>query len=256
MRATPDSGVVAEEGPISYIKTSIFALLRLKKLVIAIDGPAGAGKSTTARLVAEKLGYLYVDTGAMYRAVTLKVLREGVPIRNEPLISEIAGSVRIRLTGGNEGLSVFLDDEDVTKQIRSADVTQCVSAVSKIRGVREALITIQRQIGSAGGVVLEGRDIGTVVFPNADLKIFMVADLNTRTERRRAEFHAQGREVEIGVVQEEIQRRDRIDSTREESPLTKAVDALELDTSTLSVDQQVDFVVAKAKELLAVRERG
>ncbi len=226
-----------------------------KKLVIAIDGPAASGKSTTARLVAAALNYLYVDTGAMYRAVTLKVLRKRLDPEDELYIEEVARLARIDLKNGAEGLRVFLDDEDVTEEIRSAEVTRNVSAVSRIRGVREAMVRLQRHIGLIGGVVLEGRDIGTVVFPNADLKIFMVAELDARVQRRRDELHARGTQIRPEMLREEIKRRDELDSTRQESPLVKAADAIELDTSKLTIEEQVDFVVRKAKEFLRKMER-
>ena len=232
------------------LKTSVFAPLSTKKLVIAIDGPAASGKSTSARLVARALNYLYVDTGAMYRAVTLKVLRRGIDPEDELRVGEVARLARIDLKTGLEGLGVFLDEEDVTEEIRSADVTRSVSAVSRIRGVREAMVRLQRNIGSIGGVVLEGRDIGTIVFPNADLKIFMVATLDVRVRRRLDELCASGMQVQPDVLREEIKRRDELDSTRDESPLMRAADAIELDTSRLTIDEQVEFVIKKAKGFL------
>lgn len=227
-----------------------------RKLVIAIDGPAASGKSTTARRVAWALGYVHVDTGAMYRAVTLKVLLLRVDPRDEETVESVARTGKIELKNSAEGLLVFLDGEDVTPQIRSSDVTRNVSLVSSYRGVREAMVRIQRQMGTDGGVVLEGRDIGTVVFPQADLKIFMVANLATRTRRRATEIKSLGGNAQEETLREEIQTRDSLDSTRRESPLSKAPDAIQLDTSDMTVEQQVKFVVRKAREILDRRYEG
>jgi len=225
--------------------------LQAKRLVITIDGPAASGKSTTARKVAEKLGYLYVDTGAMYRAVTLEVLRRGVDPEDEQAIGKIVQSVSVALKPGKDALQVILNGVDVARDIRKPEVTRNVSAVSRVRAVREFLVSLQRKLGAQGGVVLEGRDIGTVVFPGADLKIFMVADLDARSQRRTLEMRSQGLDAEDGTIAEEIRKRDLLDSTRAESPLARAGEAIEVDTSRLSIDQQVDFVVKKAKELLS-----
>jgi cytidylate kinase len=224
--------------------------LRTKNLVIAIDGPAAAGKSTTARLVAKALNYLHVDTGAMYRAVTLKVLRSKIDPGDSARVEEIARKVKIELKSTVDGSRVDLDGEDVTSGIRDTDVTRHVSVVSRMRGVRDAMVCLQREIGSSGGVVLEGRDIGTVVFPDADLKIFLIANLDERAKRRRDELRARGRETPLDLLREEIRMRDELDSTREMSPLVKAPDAIELDTSGLTIEEQVAFVTGKAKELL------
>jgi cytidylate kinase len=224
--------------------------LQAKRLVIAIDGPAASGKSTTARKVAEELGYLYVDTGAMYRAVTLEVLRRGIDPADEAAVGDVVRSIAVSLKPGKDGLGVSLNGNDVTRDIRMPEVTRNVSAVSRVRAVRDYLVGLQRKLGEQGGVVLEGRDIGTVVFPGADLKIFMVADLNARSQRRAMELRAQGVDVEEEALAEEIQNRDLLDSTRVESPLIRAGEAVEVDTSGLTIDQQVEFVVKKAKELL------
>ncbi len=224
--------------------------MQAKPLVIAIDGPAASGKSTTARRVAERLGYLYVDTGAMYRAVTLEVLRRGLDPDDEIAVAEAIRSIRLELKPTGDGLSVFLNGVDVTRDIRSPEVTRNVSAVSRIKTVRLYLVGMQRTIGSRGGVVLDGRDIGTVVFPDADLKVYMIADLPARSRRRADELRAQGVLVEEETLAEEIHKRDLLDSTRAESPLLKAPEAFEIDTSSMSIDEQVEFVVGKAKELL------
>jgi cytidylate kinase len=228
--------------------------LSAKKLVIAIDGPAASGKSTTARLVAKRLGYLPVDTGAMYRAITLKVLRSGWKPDDVDSVVRLLSSTRVELKIRNDSVRVLLDGEDVTEGIRSAKVTKAVSAVSRIRQVREAMVLEQRKMAGGQGIVLEGRDIGTVVFPNADLKIFMVASLEARARRRMEELKAKRSDVKTELVLKEIQERDALDSTRDESPLRRDDDAIELDNSNLTIKEQVEFVVNKAMTLLEQNE--
>jgi cytidylate kinase len=226
----------------------------LKKLVIAIDGPAGSGKSTTARLVAEKLGYVYLDTGAMYRAVALKTLKMGINPADTPSVEALIDSTEVTLRMDDGKLATILDGQDVTEEIRSPEVTRASSLVSSIRKVREAMVKQQRKIGAEGGVVVEGRDIGSVVFPNADLKIFLTASLAERALRRQRELRAQGTNLDFHVVQKEISQRDEKDSTRDASPLLKAKDAIEIDTSSLTIEEQVDLVVQRAKAI--IRERS
>lgn len=223
----------------------------MKRLVIAIDGPAASGKSTTSKLIAERLGYLYVDTGAMYRAMTLKVLREKIDPSERAKISRLARGTEIRLEHDNRGLRVFLDGKDVTDAIRTPAVTRAVSAVSMIEEVRGSMVRQQRRMGKEGGIVLEGRDIGTVVFPDADLKIFMVADVEQRAIRRRKDLESQGVEIPIDDLKKEIIERDGKDSRRQVSPLKKADDALVVDTSHMTIEDQVEFVVARAREILS-----
>lgn len=225
----------------------------LKKLVIAIDGPAASGKSTTSKLVAERLGYLNVDTGAMYRAITLKVLRHKIDTSDVTAINRLAEQTSVRLEQENNQVRVFLDNNDVTTEIRSQAVTNAVSAVSSIQKVRELMVREQRQMGKNGGVVLEGRDIGTVVFPDADLKIFMIADVNERARRRQRDFKKDGITISLEQLVNEINERDHKDSKRDISPLRQADDAVVVDTSNLTIDEQVDFIVAKAKEILDKR---
>jgi cytidylate kinase len=231
-------------------------MLSKRNLVIAIDGPAGSGKSTTARLVADQLGLLHIDTGAMYRAVTVKVLENGVSPEDAAAISKLMDSTDVELRKSGSELRVFLDGKDVTERIRDSDVTRSVSAVSKIRKVREAMVQRQRALSEHQGGVLEGRDIGTVVFPNADLKIFLVASLDARAKRRQDELTKRGTENTLETLKGEIVRRDNLDSNREESPLKRAHDAIELDTSGLTIEEQVDFVVKKAKEILEKPSKG
>jgi len=222
----------------------------LKKLVIAIDGPAASGKSTTSKLVAERLGYLNVDTGAMYRAITLKVLRSNIEPSDSDAIDKLVEDTSVRLEQMNDQIKVFLDNQDVTKDIRSPEVTAAVSAVSAIPKVRELMVRMQREIGKNGGVVLEGRDIGTVVFPDADLKIFMIANVDERARRRQKDLERIGVQVNLEKLIEDINERDYKDSHRNLSPLKKAEDAIVLDTTNLTIDEQVDFIVNKAKEMM------
>ncbi|MFN0158177.1 MAG: (d)CMP kinase [Bacteroidota bacterium] len=217
-----------------------------KKLVIAIDGPAASGKTTTARLVAVQLGYLHLDTGAMYRAVTLKVLRTGLNPHDEVAIAQLIRTTHVELHRQGNDTEVLLDGDDVSDEIRSVEVTKAVSAVSGIRRVREAMVQEQRRMAEGRGVVLEGRDIGTVVFPEADLKIFMGAGLESRARRRQSELERRGIKRDVAEFMKEIEERDRRDSTREASPLKRAEDAIVLDTSNMSIQEQVDFVVKEA----------
>lgn len=222
----------------------------MRKIAIAIDGPAASGKSTTARLVAERLGYLHLDTGAMYRAVTLRVLEEKIPLDDMEAIGALAERTLIRLERSATGIRVFVDNRDVTHDIRSEHVTLHVSQISSYENVRRVLVREQRRMAAKGGAVLEGRDIGTVVLPDAELKIFMVAGVAERVRRRQKDLQAIGENVDSGQLENEILERDRRDSTRKASPLRKAEDAVELDTSSLTIDEQVQFVVARAKEII------
>lgn len=211
--------------------------------VIAIDGPAGSGKSTTARLVAKKLGFTYLDTGAMYRALTLKVLNSKIDIQSESKILSLIPTTKIALQPRRKRMGVMLDDQDVTRQIRNSKVSANVSIISAHKNVRDWMVSQQRKIGDAGRIVAEGRDIGTVVFPNARLKIFLIASLAERAVRRQRDFSKEGESTDLAQVASELKKRDVIDSTRAISPLKKADDAIELDTSNLTIEQQVEFVV-------------
>jgi cytidylate kinase len=222
----------------------------VRKIIIAIDGPAGSGKSTTARIVAQKLGYLYIDTGAMYRALTLKVIESGVDPKDEDMVFKLLEDARIELFYENGELKVLLDGVDVSERIRAPEVTNIVSIVSSHPRVRELMVRKQRELGRNGGVVMDGRDIGTVVFPEAELKIFMKADVVERAKRRQRELKKKGFNVAIEEIIEEIEKRDKLDSTREVSPLRKADDAIEIDTTNLTIDEQVEIVLKKAKELI------
>jgi cytidylate kinase len=223
--------------------------LSRRKLVIAIDGPAASGKSTTARLAADALGYLHIDTGAMYRAVTLAVVREGVHPTDVDTIGALVARIRVEERQSAAGRRVFLNDGDVTDLLRTPEITRTVSAVSALPVVRAAMVREQRRMGAGGGVVLEGRDIGTVVFPDADLKFFLIAGIEARVRRRLRDLEAIGEHPDPDRLRAEIEERDRLDSTRSASPLLQAEDAIVLDTSTLTIPEQVDVVVRAAREM-------
>lgn len=213
-----------------------------KPLIIAIDGPAGAGKSTTARRVAEHLGYAYIDTGAMYRAVTLKALRSGTPLDDASLLP-IARGIHLELIQTPQGQRTILDGKDVTDELRAPDVTNAVSIVAACPSVRRAMVLLQRHLGSAGGVVMDGRDIGSVVFPNAHIKVFLVADVDERIRRRAAEMRASGQALTEQEIRQQIVERDRIDSSRDDSPLIRPDGAVDIDTTMMSIDDQVQRIL-------------
>lgn len=224
----------------------------MRKINIAIDGYSACGKSTTARLAARQLGYVFIDTGAMYRAVSLHFLRNGIPFENEtPELLDALAGIHLEFHLDQAGIpQMFLNGRDVEHEIRSQAVSQVVSEVSTLRSVRVAMVDQQRRMGEKKGVVMDGRDIGTVVFPDAELKIFMSASLAVRIRRRAAELAEKSIQMTDAEISENILHRDHIDSTRAESPLRKAADAIELDTTGLSIPQQVDFVVARAREIM------
>jgi len=215
----------------------------VKNLIIAIDGPAGSGKSTTARLVAGRLGFLYIDTGAMYRAVTLAVLREHIDVRDEPGVATVAKASDIRFSLDGEDQRLLLNGEDVTFQIRSPEVTRSVSAVSSYAAVRQKMVDLQRMYAAEGSIVMDGRDIGTVVFPAADVKVFITASLSERAMRRRNELIKSGNVLPLEEIERQLAERDAMDSSRALSPLRKADDAVELDTTNMTIEEQVDAVV-------------
>ncbi len=221
----------------------------MKKIVVAIDGPAGAGKSTIAKLVAEKLHYAYIDTGAMYRSVAWKFLQTGKAF-DETFISELANTMVIEFKPEEKVNRVFVDGTEVTAAIRSTEVTAIVSRVAAIGAVREAMVDQQRRMGEAGGVLMDGRDIGTVVFPNAQLKIFLTASVEERARRRYEELVAKGEQVDLAQLQLDIASRDKQDSERAISPLKQADDALLLDTSDMNIEQ----VTNKILDLVQVAE--
>lgn len=217
-----------------------------KKLIIAIDGPAGSGKSTTAKLVAKRLNYLYIDTGAMYRAVTLFVLRNNLLGKNDEIIA-FTNSLKIVLSFIDGETNITVNGEDVSKEIRSFLVNSNVSEISCIEGVRKILVKKQQEMGKNGGVVMEGRDIATVVFPKADVKIFLTAGIDERAERRAKEFSEKGTDVPIDKVKENLKNRDFIDSNREASPLKKALESIVVDTSNTTIEEQVEQILNQVK---------
>ncbi|MDA0986819.1 MAG: (d)CMP kinase [Bacteroidetes bacterium] len=220
----------------------------MKKIIIAIDGASASGKSSTALKVAQQLNYMHIDTGSMYRAIAFKVLETGTQINNFETINKIAEKSKIEFKNFENKQHIILDGEDLTEKIRLPFVTEIVSAISAIDGVRKQMVLKQRSLGSSGGVVLEGRDIGTVVFPKAELKFFLTANSLTRAARRKLELQEKGISQEIQDLEKDLIHRDYLDSSREISPLKKAEDAIELDTTNLTLDMQVDFIVQKAKE--------
>ena len=218
--------------------------IRPKKLIIAVDGPAGAGKSTIARLVAKRMNFLYLDTGAMYRALTLKALRKAVDISNAVQLTRLAKNTRIDLENNPDGsIKVLLDNEDVSTNIRKPEITKFVSDVAKVEGVRKEMLHLQRRFGLRSSCVLDGRDIGTVVFPNADRKFFLDAEFKTRVSRRHKELKDSREAVTAEEVKKDLKNRDTIDSNRECAPLKKAPDALYVDTTKMTIEEVVDTLL-------------
>ncbi len=219
-------------------------------MIIAIDGPAGSGKSSTAKLVAEKLGIMHLDTGAMYRAITLKCLTQEIPVSDTETIANLVKNTVIEFSGVVPNVNVLLDGKDVSKEIRGDEVTKNVSDYCTIDAVRAELVEQQRKIGHSAHCVGEGRDLGTVVFPDADLKFFMVASVEERAKRRQKDFEKLGIEKSIEELAADIEERDYKDSSRSNSPLVKADDAEELDTTNMTLEEQVDFIAKKATHFL------
>ncbi|MCL5286991.1 MAG: (d)CMP kinase [Acidobacteria bacterium] len=220
----------------------------MRGLIIAIDGPVGSGKSSTARRVAELLGYTYLDSGAMYRAVALKALRQGIPFDAAAQLEALAAETRIDLLAGESGQRVLLDGADVTAEIRTPKVSQFTSKISVQAGLRVHLVAEQRRVGAAGGVVMEGRDIGTAVFPHADLKIFLDASVEVRAQRRLAEHTARGEKITLEQMMGEVHERDARDTDREASPLVRAADAVLVDNTAMDVEETARLVVMLARE--------
>ena len=212
-------------------------------MIIAIDGPAASGKSTTAKLVAKKLNIIYLDTGAMYRTVTLQLLRSNVNLGNSYKVSTILDNMIIDMYDYNGKNVVKLKNEDVSELIRSTDVTKHVSKVSSLSEVRKSMVAMQREIGNKSDCVVEGRDIGTIVFPNAEYKFYIVADIKMRAQRRLKELEQIGIIKSLDDVMLDLKVRDHKDSNRDNSPLRKADDAVQIDTSNLSIYEQVNFII-------------
>ncbi len=225
------------------VKTS-----KRKRLTIAIDGPSGAGKSTVARSLARRLGYVYIDTGAMYRSLALRVKERGISLEDELALSQLALSLHIHFVTEGEQTHVFCEGEDITEAIRTPEISRLASSISKQKGVREALVQMQREMGKEGGVILEGRDIGTVVFPDADVKFYLDANTEERARRRYDEMVGKGVNVDFKETQEELLQRDHNDMHRIHSPLKKANDAVFIDSTHWSVEEVVEEMVRVIKE--------
>jgi CMP/dCMP kinase len=219
-------------------------------LIIAIDGPSGAGKSTLAKRLAKELGFVYLDTGAMYRALALKVLRQGIDLADDAGLEELIAATEIDLQETNGNLAVLLDGLDVAAEIRTPEVSQMASKVSALRIVRARMLELQREMGWRGSVVAEGRDIGTVVFPEAEVKIFLDASANERARRRYNELQSAGRAVDYEETLREIEERDKRDSERDLAPLRKAEDALMMDSSSATADEVAAKVLSHIRTKL------
>lgn len=217
-----------------------------RRLVIAIDGPAGAGKSTTAKRLASRLGYTYLDTGALYRAVAWKVIQSGIDCANQEAIKSLLEKTEVKVhLGDKSNATVTIDSDELGSQLRSPEVTRLASAVAALPAVREWLLPIQQRLGETGGIVAEGRDMGTRVFPHADVKFFLDASLETRASRRHLENHASGQESDQQRVQEQIADRDTRDRTRDIAPLIPAEGAVVIDSTALTVGEVVETMMER-----------
>lgn len=212
----------------------------MKRIIIAIDGPAASGKSTTAKLLARKLGYLYLDTGAMYRACALAAKRRKIDIDDKDALRDMIESIHVLIQNSEQGNITLLDSEDVSIAIREPDISLLASAISAKAIVRTKMVELQREMGKMGGVILDGRDIGTVVFPEAELKFFIIAPVQIRAERRFLELQKKGLNPIFEEVLQELQKRDKADSSRALAPLIPAQDAIEIDTGPLTIEGQVE----------------
>ena len=213
-----------------------------KNYVIAIDGPAASGKSTTARELAKEMQYIYIDTGAMYRACGLQTILKNIRLDDSKALEKMLLMISIKIEYSPEGNHLYLDGEDVSERIREADITRLASEIAVIGIVRERMVELQREMGKEGGVIMDGRDIGTVVFPDADFKFFMIADAKTRAYRRWLEAKTKGENLDLKEVEKELIWRDKNDSTREHSPLKRADDAIDIDNTGLTIQQQTGLM--------------
>lgn len=223
-----------------------------KFITIAIDGPAASGKSTLAKYLADKLGFLYIDTGAMYRAITYYALKNNIA-EDEKAVVQLVKKIDIKLEYQNGMTIVYIDGNDITNKIRTPEVNAKVSDISKIRDVRTELVKLQQRFGLNNNLIVEGRDTTTVVFPEADLKIYLTAEVSERAKRRYLEFLEKGVQVKLEEVEKSIKNRDRIDSNRDVSPLKKAEDAIEVDTTNLTVQQEIERIIKRVEELIGER---
>lgn len=217
-------------------------------LIVAIDGPSGAGKSTLAKSIAKELGFTYLDTGAMYRALALKAIQQGLDLTDEEKVAALARATDIDLVERNGAAAVLLDGADVAGLIRTPEVSQMASKISALKVVRQRLLELQRALGERGDVVAEGRDIGTVIFPRAEVKVFLDASVEERARRRCEELHGAGREVTLQDTRQEMEERDKRDSERDLAPLRKAEDALAIDSSSLSADAVRERVMIEIRK--------
>ncbi|HEX9023624.1 MAG TPA: (d)CMP kinase [Geobacteraceae bacterium] len=226
---------------------------RTKGLIIAIDGPSGAGKSTITRLLAERLGYIHIDTGAMFRVVALAAKRAGIAVDDDEALAGLCRDLSITFARTGRDCRVFMDGEDVSAAIRTPEISLLTSAVSAIKGVRQCLKARQREMGTAGGVVLEGRDIGTVIFPDAEVKFFLTASAEERGRRRFLELREKGEDVTLEGTIVEVARRDAQDEQREHAPLRQAPDAIAIDSSELAIEEVLELMLEKIQERLNVK---
>ena len=226
--------------------------MRNKKIIIAIDGLSGCGKSSTAKLLAKEMDYKYLDSGAMYRAVTLYIIENSIDYKNLKKLKNIINEIRLEFIKENtsDSYQIFLNSKNVEKKIRSKEVSELVSEISKISIIRKKLVKMQRKIGDNKGIVMEGRDIGTVVFPDAELKIFMQADINVRAKRRLKDFEKIGKKISLKEVKLNLIERDNKDSNRKDSPLKITSDSLILDTTSISLQDQIEFIKKEAKKII------
>jgi CMP/dCMP kinase len=220
----------------------------MKKISIAIDGPAAAGKSTVAKIVAKKLNYIYVDTGAMYRGLTYQAIEKGIDLQDEDMLMGILLKTEIKLVPTENGQLVIVNGKDVSIEIRNSEVTNHVSIIAKHKLIREEMVRRQKLFASEGGVVMDGRDIGTHVIPNAEVKVFLLASVDERAQRRHAENLEKGYPSNLEKLKEEIAARDKLDSEREVAPLRKAEDAVEIDTTSSTIEEVVEQIMALAME--------
>ena len=226
--------------------------MKNKKIIIAIDGLSGCGKSSTAKLLAKEMNYKYLDSGAMYRAVTLYIIENSIDYQNLKKLKNILDEIRLEFIKENTSDShqIFLNNKNVEKKIRSKKVSELVSEISKISIIRKKLVKMQRKIGDNKGIVMEGRDIATVVFPDAELKIFMQADINVRAKRRLKDFEKIGKKISLKEVKLNLLERDNKDSSRKDSPLKITSDSLILDTTSISLQDQIEFIKKEVKKII------
>ncbi len=221
--------------------------MKRKQPIVAIDGPVGVGKSTVARELARRMGYLYIDTGAMYRAITLKAMRKGIDLNNKDAVTEMLDKTKLDLERRDGNPFIYCDGEDVSEEIRLPEVSAATSAIADNEKVRERLVAMQQEMGKNGGVVMEGRDISTVVFPDAEIKLFMVADPKIRAQRRYEELRSRGKNVTYEETLDALMERDNRDQSRKVGALAVSKDAIVVDTSRMTLEQVIEHLIELAK---------